>query len=99
MSSASSLEYLILLFVINEGADQHPHSLVSAVLIRFLKSKIAKRFTYNSSIFYLEYVAVQTGSSLSRDDQKVLGPLYFGLPGTGKLTISFQCYLPSMQCT
>ena len=35
----------------------------------------------------------------TRDDQKVLGPLYFDLPGNEHLTITFQNNLPSRQCT
>ena len=34
----------------------------------------------------------------TRDDQKILCPLYFGLPGE-KMTISFQYNLSSRQCT
>ena len=33
-----------------------------------------------------------------RDDQKIICPLYFGLPGNKNLTISFQYNLYSRQC-
>ena len=35
----------------------------------------------------------------TKDGQKVLSPLYFGLPGNEILTITFQYNLPSRKCT
>ena len=35
----------------------------------------------------------------TRNDQTILGPLYFGLPGNENLTITFQYNLPSKQYT
>ena len=38
-------------------------------------------------------------NACTRDDQKVLDPLHFGLPGNEKLTNPFQYKLLSRQCT
>ena len=47
----------------NKGADQtaHPRSLISAVVVRFVKSIISKLATGEISIFYLVCVAEETG--------------------------------------
>ena len=51
----------------NTGADQpvHPRSLISAFVIRSLKSTICKLATGESLIFYLVSVAEQTGLKLA----------------------------------
>ena len=54
-------------FANNTGADQpaHPRSLISAFVIRFLKSIICKLATGEMSIFELVSVAEETGLKLA----------------------------------
>ena len=63
---ASTRENLSSVFANNKGADQtvHPRSLISAYVIRLLKSTIAKLAANELSIFQLVSVAEQTGLSL-----------------------------------
>ena len=51
----------------NTGTDQpaHPHSLISALVIRFLESNISKLAKREISIFYLVPVAEQAGLNLT----------------------------------
>ena len=51
----------------NKGADQHahPHRLISAVLIRVLKSFISELATKEISSFYTVSVAEETGLSFA----------------------------------
>ena len=51
----------------NTGADQpaHPHNLISAFVIRFLKYIICKLATGEISIFQLVSVAEETGLKLA----------------------------------
>ena len=57
-------------FANNTGADQpaHPPSLISAFVIRFLKSIICKLATGEISIFELVSVAEETGLKLALTD-------------------------------
>ena len=54
-----------------------------------------------SALLYMLFIVHYMMSSLlyTRDDQNVLDPLYFELPGNEKLTITFEYNLPSRQCT
>ena len=54
-------------FAKNKGADQpaHPHSLISAFVIRLLKNIISKLATSKISLFLLVSVAEETGMSLA----------------------------------
>ena len=51
------------------------------------KVKLYVNIIYNN-------ICLDTRVSHTRDDQKVLTPLYFGLPGNENLTITFQYNLP-----
>ena len=53
-------------FANNKGADQpgHPDRLISTFVIPFLESIISKLATGEIPIFYLVYVAKETGLSL-----------------------------------
>ena len=54
-------------FANNTGADQpaHPHSLISAFVIRFLESFILRHATGEIWIFYIVSVAEETGLKLN----------------------------------
>ena len=47
----------------NQGADQpaHPRSLISTFVIRFLESVISEHVTSKFSLFYLVFLAEETG--------------------------------------
>ena len=54
ITCASMQETLILLLANNEGADQpaHPHSLISAFVIRYLKRLVTRSDISNCSIIF-----------------------------------------------
>ena len=62
-------------FANNKGADRpaHPHSLVSAFVIRLLESIISRLATSEISIFYLVSVAEQAGLNLSLSETPKTG--------------------------
>ena len=62
-------------FADNKGLDQpaHPHRMISAIVIRFLKSIISKLATSEISIFYLVSVAEETGLSLDLSETPKIG--------------------------
>ena len=64
---ASAPENLAPGFANNKNADQpvHPHSLVSAFVIRFLESSMPTLATNEISMFYLVSVVEQTVLSLT----------------------------------
>ena len=59
----------------NTDADQPAHSrrLISVIVIRFLESMLSKLATSEISIFYLVYVAGQTGLSLTLSETLTTG--------------------------
>ena len=59
--------------MINKGADQQMHSLISAFVIRLLESIISKLATSKISIFKLVSVAEETGLSLALSETSKTG--------------------------
>ena len=61
----------------NTGAEQpaHPHSLISAFVIRFLESIICKLVTGDISIFELVFVAEETGFKLALSETPKTGTI------------------------
>ena len=75
---ASTRERLTLLNTNNKGTDQpaHPRSLVSAFVVCFQESNKTTLATIKMSIFYLVYVAKQTGLRLTQSKTPKTG-LFF----------------------
>ena len=77
---ASMRENLSLGFANNKCADQPVHlcGLISPFIICFFESIISKLATGENSIFYLVYVAVETGLSLALSEPPKTGFVAMG---------------------